>query len=255
MQDFIDKTANMKHMERSHRFAKNHRALGLGVMGYHAFLQKNMIPFESMEAKLWNTQIFKNLQAKAIKASENLAKLLGESPVCEGTGRRNTTLLAIAPTTSSSAILGQTSPGIEPYSSNYYKVGLAKGNFMRKNKFLKEVLASKNEDTDETWKSILVKDGSVQHLDFLSDKEKDVFKTFRELSQLEIIIQAATRQKYICQSQSLNLNIPPNAEPKDINALYIKAWELGVKGLYYQRSASVSQDMIRNIVSCASCEA
>lgn len=253
MEEFIQKSAGQPYMERTHRFASRHRALGLGVMGYHAYLQKNSIPFESMEAKFFNTQAFSRIRSQALNASEALAEAYGEPELLQGYGRRNTTLMAVAPTTSSSSILGQTSPGIEPYSSNYYKVGLAKGNFMRKNKFLKELLQQKGLDTDDIWNSILLKNGSVQHLEDLTEHEKSVFKTFREINPQEIIIQAATRQKYIDQSQSVNLNIPPQMPVKDVNNVMIEAWRLGVKSLYYQRSSSVAQEMANRFRECVSC--
>lgn len=253
MEEFIQKSAGQPYMERTHRFASRHRALGLGVMGYHAYLQKNNIPFESMDAKYFNSQAFSRIRSKALNASEALAEAYGEPEVLEGYGRRNATLMAIAPTTSSSSILGQTSPGIEPYSSNYYKVGLAKGNFMRKNKFLKELLERKGMDTEEVWNSILLKNGSVQHLEGLSQHEKEVFKTFREINPHEIVIQAAARQKHVDQSQSLNLNIPPQMPVKEVNALMIEAWRLGVKSLYYQRSSSVAQEMANRFRECVSC--
>ncbi|MEL7160734.1 MAG: ribonucleotide-diphosphate reductase subunit alpha, partial [Bacteroidota bacterium] len=155
----------------------------------------------------------------------------------------------------SSAILGQASPGIEPFSSNYYKAGLSKGNFMRKNKYLRRLLAAKGMDNEETWRDIMLQHGSVQHLQELSAEEKEVFKTFKEISQLEIIQQASIRQKFIDQAQSLNLNIPHDLPIKEVNKLLIEAWKLGVKTLYYQRSQSVSKEFVTNIVSCASCEA
>jgi ribonucleoside-diphosphate reductase alpha chain len=255
MQEFIVKTEGNHYLASANRFAKRHRALGLGVMGWHSYLQKNMIPFESMEAKQLTNEIFKLMQKKSMEASKALANIYGEPDVLKDYGRRNTTLLAIAPTTSSSAILGQTSPGIEPFSSNYYKAGLSKGNFMRKNKYLKELLAEKNMDTEETWRSVMLNQGSVQHLDGLTESEKAIFKTFKETSQLEIIQQASIRQKYIDQAQSLNLNIPHNLAVRDVNQLLIEAWKLGVKTLYYQRSQSVSKEFVSNIVSCTSCEA
>jgi ribonucleoside-diphosphate reductase alpha chain len=162
--------------------------------------------------------------------------------------------MAIAPTTSSSAILGQTSPGIEPMYSNYYKAGLAKGNFMRKNKYLQKLLLEKELDNEEVWRSIMLNNGSVNHIKELSENERNVFKTFKEISQLEIIQQASIRQKYIDQAQSLNLNIPSNLPVKEVNNLIIEAWKLGVKTLYYQRSQSVSKEMVTNLVSCSSCE-
>lgn len=253
MEEFVQKSANQPYMERTHNFAKRHRALGLGVMGYHAYLQKNNIPFESMEAKQFNSSAHAHIRREAEQGSRDLAEAYGEPELLKGYGRRNTTLMAVAPTTSSSSILGQTSPGIEPYSSNYYKVGLSKGNFMRKNKFLKALLQEKDMDREEIWQSILLKNGSVQHLDGLTEHEKAVFKTFREISPREIIIQAAARQKFIDQSQSLNLNIPPQVPVKEVNALMIEAWKLGVKSLYYQRSSSVAQEMANKFKECVSC--
>ncbi|MCF0072864.1 ribonucleoside-diphosphate reductase subunit alpha [Dyadobacter sp. CY261] len=254
LQEFIQKTEGNHFLAAANRFARRHRALGLGVLGWHSYLQKNMIPFEGMQAKQLTTQIFKGIQQKAEKATQELALIYGEPELLKGYGRRNTTLLAIAPTTSSSAILGQTSPGIEPFASNYYKAGLAKGNFMRKNKYLKALLAEKGIDNEETWRTIMLNHGSVQHLDELTREEKDVFKTFKEISQLEIIQQASIRQKYVDQAQSLNLNIPSNLPVKEVNKLLIEAWKLGVKTLYYQRSQSVSKELVTSLVTCQSCE-
>jgi ribonucleoside-diphosphate reductase alpha chain len=253
--EFVEKTQDNYYLKSAHNFAKNHRALGLGVMGWHSYLQKNKIAFESLDAKMLNAKIFKDLEARTLKASQDLARIYGEPEVLKDYGRRNTTLMAIAPTTSSSAILGQTSPGVEPYSSNYFKAGLAKGNFIRKNKFLKELLEEKGIDNEDTWRSIMLAHGSVQHLEGLSQEEKDVFKTFKEISQYEIILQASIRQKHIDQAQSLNINIPPSIPVKEVNQLIIEAWKLGVKTLYYQRSQSISKEMANNIVACVSCEA
>ncbi len=255
LQEFIAKTEGNYYLQSANNFAKRHRALGLGVMGWHSYLQKNMIGFESLDAKMKTNQIFSEIQEKAVKASQDLAKIYGEPELLKGYGMRNTTVMAIAPTTSSSAILGQTSPGIEPYSSNYYKAGLAKGNFMRKNKYLKKLLQEKNIDNEDTWRSIMLNHGSVQHMSELSQEEKDVFKTFKEISQYEIILQASIRQKYIDQAQSLNINIPSDVAIKDVNKLLIEAWKLGVKTMYYQRSQSVSKEFVTNLVSCVSCEA
>jgi len=255
LQEFIAKTEDNYYLKSANTFAKNHRALGLGVMGWHSYLQKNKIAFESLEAKMQTNVIFQNIQEKSIKASQELARIYGEPKVLKGYGLRNTTLMAIAPTTSSSAILGQTSPGIEPYSSNYYKAGLAKGNFMRKNKYLKKLLEEKGMDNEETWRSIMLNHGSVQHLESLTQEEKNIFKTFKEISQYEIVLQASIRQKYIDQAQSLNLNIPANIPIKEVNRLMIEAWKLGVKTLYYQRSQSVSKEFVTNLITCSSCEA
>jgi ribonucleoside-diphosphate reductase alpha chain len=254
LQEFIAKTEGNHYLEAANRFAKRHRALGLGVLGWHSYLQKNMIPFEGLQAKLLTTTIFKDIQEKAEKASAELARIYGEPELLKGYGKRNTTLLAIAPTTSSSSILGQTSPGIEPFSSNYYKAGLSKGNFMRKNKYLKRLLAEKGIDNEDTWRDIMLNHGSIMHLHELTEEEKSVFKTFKEISQLEIIQQAGIRQKYIDQAQSLNLNIPASLPVKSVNQLIIDAWKLGVKTLYYQRSQSVSKELVANLVNCASCE-
>jgi ribonucleoside-diphosphate reductase alpha chain len=254
LQEFISKTEGNYYLANANRFAKRHRALGLGVLGWHSYLQKNGIPFEGLRAKQLTAKIFRELQEKTEKATKDLARIYGEPELLKGYGRRNTTLMAIAPTTSSSAILGQTSPGIEPFSSNYYKAGLSKGNFMRKNKYLKELLASKNMDNEDTWRSIMLNQGSVLHLDGLTVEEKAVFKTFREISQLEIIQQASVRQQYIDQSQSLNLNIPADLSVKEVNKLLIEAWKLGIKTLYYQRSQSVSKELVNSLVTCSSCE-
>ena len=254
LEEFIKKTEGNYYLKNAQNFAKRHRALGLGVLGWHSYLQKNMIPFEGMKAKQLTDSIFKEISEKAEKATIELARIYGEPELLKGYGRRNTTLMAIAPTTSSSAILGQTSPGIEPFYSNFYKVGLAKGNFMRKNKYLEKLLIEKGIDNEEVWRGIMLNHGSVDHINELSENEKEVFKTFKEISQLEIIQQASIRQKYIDQAQSLNINIPSTVPIKEVNNLIIEAWKLGVKTLYYQRSQSVSKEMVTNLVSCKSCE-
>jgi ribonucleoside-diphosphate reductase alpha chain len=253
-QEFVDKTKGMRFMEAPHEFAKNQRALGMGVLGWHSLLQSKMMPFESLDAKMLNSDIWKTIREKADKASKELAELFGEPELLKGYGRRNVTTIAVAPTTSSSFILGQVSPSIEPLNSNYFVKKLAKGSFTFKNPYLKEILKKHKNDTDEVWKSILIRGGSVQHLDFLSSDEKDVFKTFGEISQKEIIIQASQRQKFIDQSQSLNIMIPPDIKPKEVSDLLIEAWRMGIKTLYYQRSANPAQELSRNIMTCTSCE-
>lgn len=254
LQEFIDKSANNFYLQEARNFAIRHRALGLGVMGYHSYLQQKMIPFESIQAKQITHQIFEEIWNKSNEASKELAAYYGCPELLKNYGRRNTTLIAIAPTTTSSAILGQTSPGIEPYVSNYYKVGLAKGNFMRKNKYLTAILQARKQDNEEVWRSIMSRQGSVQHLDILDDHEKKVFKTFGEISPLEIIQQAAVRQKFIDQSQSLNLMIPTNMPIREVNKVVIEAWKLGIKTLYYQRGSSVAKELVANLVNCSSCE-
>jgi len=243
-------------MEAPRKFAINQRALGVGVLGWHSYLQSLMIGFESMEAKMINNQIWKTIRDKTDSATKELANLYGEAPIYKDSSekRRNATTLAIAPTTSSSFILGQVSPSIEPLNSNYFVKDLAKGKFTYKNPYLKKILKEKDQDNDDVWKSVLVHGGSVQHLKCLTDQEKEVFKTFGEISQKEIVIQASQRQKYIDQGQSLNLMIPPNTKPKDVNELMIFAWEQGIKSLYYQRSANPAQELARSILKCQSCE-
>jgi ribonucleoside-diphosphate reductase alpha chain len=255
MTEFIDKTENDKYMQAPRNFAVNHRALGLGVLGWHSLLQKKNVAFESMDAKFLNVEVWKFIRSESDKATCDLATKYGEAPLLKGYGRRNTTTLAVAPTTSSSFILGQVSPSIEPLNSNYFVKDLAKGKFTYKNPYLKALLLEKDQDNDDVWKSILVKGGSVQHLDFLSQEEKDVYKTFGEISQKEIVIQASQRQKYIDQGQSLNIMIPPNTKPKEVNELMVFAWEMGIKSLYYQRSANPAQELARSILGCKSCEA
>jgi ribonucleoside-diphosphate reductase alpha chain len=254
MEEYIEKTKYIPLMENAHNFAKRQRAVGLGILGWHSFLQSKMIPFESNQAKILNIEITKNVWERSNTATVKLAELYGEPDMLRGYDRRNVTTLATAPTTSSSFALGQVSPSIEPLNSNYFVKDLAKGKFTYRNPYLQKLLESRGMDNAETWKSILISGGSVQHLDGLTQDEKDVFKTFGEISQLVIVQQAADRQKYIDQSQSLNLMIHPKTPMKDVNTLIIEAWRLGVKSLYYQRSTNPAQELARNILSCASCE-
>ena len=256
MTEFIEAASGTKHMERAVRFARRHRAIGIGILGWHSYLQANRIPFESMEASLTGAEIAKTIKERSYAASADLADRFGEPEVLEGYGRRNATTMAVAPTKSSSFILGQVSPSIEPIKSNYFVQDRAKLKVTYKNPHLQELLAQKGHDTDAVWDEIALRDGSVQHLDVLSEHEKDVFKTFSEISQLAIVDQAAARQQHIDQSQSLNLAIDPSATPvKDINRLYIEAWKKGVKSLYYQNGVNAAQSFSRNVLACRSCEA
>jgi ribonucleoside-diphosphate reductase alpha chain len=255
MEEYIDKTSGIQFMESSHNFAKTWRALGLGILGWHSYLQSKMIPFEGLQAQMETIKLAKFIDDKSLAATKELAEEYGEPVGMLGYGERNLTRSAVAPTTSSSFILGQVSPSIEPLASNYFTKDLAKGKFTYKNPFLKQLLADKGKDDFETWETILIRGGSVQHLDFLSDEEKSVFKTFSEITPLSIVQQAASRQKYIDQAQSLNLMIHPEVSTKDVNALLIEGWRLGVKTFYYQRSANPAQELVRDIMSCASCEA
>lgn len=255
MEEYIEKTKGIPFMEASYNFAVRWRALGLGILGWHTYLQSKMIAFESFAAHMENIKISKFIDDRSMIATKELALEYGEPSGMLGYGQRNLTRCAIAPTTSSSFILGQVSPSIEPLASNYFTKDLAKGKFTYKNPYLAKVLESKGQNTFEVWESILKRGGSVQHLDGLTQDEKDVFKTFSEITPLTIVQQAAARQKYIDQAQSLNLLIHPDVSAKDVNALLIEGWKLGVKTFYYQRSANPAQELVRNILECAVCEA
>ncbi len=240
-----EKRRAFSFMERAYNFAKENRAVGIGVLGWHSLLQSKMLPFASDEAMKLNIEAFALIKEKAYKASADLAKQYGAPKLLEKYGRRNTTLVSIAPTTSSAFILGQVSQSIEPLWSNCYVKDLAKLKVTVKNPFLKDVLAEKGKDDKVTWDSIRDNDGSVQHLDFLSDNEKEVFRTFAEIDQSKLITQAADRQKHIDQGQSLNIMVSPDMEVKEINQLYMQAAEEGIKALYYQHSMNAAQAMIR----------
>lgn len=256
MEDFIRRVEGIPFMQRAYNFAVRHRALGLGVLGWHSLLQSKRIPIESIDAYRLNTEVFRTIYDRAYNASADLARRFGEPEYLKGTGRRNATLLAIAPTKSSSFILGQVSPSIEPFMSNYHVKDLAKVKTTFKNPYLQQVLRERGKDTDEVWQSIAAHDGSVQHLDFLSDEERDTFKTFSEISQMTLVQQAAQRQAYIDQGQSLNLMIHPETPVRDINLLLLRAAEMGVKSLYYQYSVNAAQEFNRELLlSCRVCEA
>lgn len=266
MTEFIDKLEAMRDsdeeerrqafffMERTYNFAKRHRAIGLGALGWHSYLQSKMIPFESLDASKLNAWIFRDIQTKAWKASKELAELFGEPELLKGYGRRNTTLTAVAPTKSSAFILGQISEGIEPIRSNSFVKDTAKVKDSFRNPYLKDVLAKYGEDTRETWNSIRDHDGSVQHLKFLTDHEREVFKTFSEIDQYVVLDQAAIRQQFIDQSQSLNIMINPDMPAKEINDLYLFAWRNGVKTLYYQHGTNAAQQFSKDKI-CMMCEA
>ena len=254
MSEFIEKSNEIPFLHRANKFARRHRALGLGVLGWHSYLQANNIAFDSFQAMQKNNEVFRTLQEKTLKASQELAQRFGEPEILKGYGRRNTTLMSIAPTKSSSFILGSVSPSVEPFKSNYYVKDLAKIKTVYKNPFLEKLLKEKGLDNEEIWESILHNDGSVQHLAQLTDEEKEVFKTFSEISQLSVIQQAAQRQKYIDQGQSINIMVHPATPAKDLNQLYLTAEELGLKSIYYQYSMSAAQVFNRNLLSCSSCE-
>ena len=247
------------YLEKAYNFARRQRALGLGVLGWHSFIQSKDLPFDSKEAAKLNIEVFKLIKEKSYSASKELAEIFGEPEYLKGYGRRNVTLNAIAPTTSSAFILGQVSQSIEPIWSNCYVKDVAKMKVTIKNPILEKLLKELGKDTKEVWNSIKQADGSVQHLDFLTDHQKEVFRTFAEINQSTIINQAAIRQDYIDQSQSLNLMIAPDMPTKDVNKLLIDAWKLGVKTLYYQHSMNSAQAFARkklglNDLHCVACE-
>lgn len=242
-------------MKKAYAFAKANRAIGLWVLWWHSLLQSKMFSFEGFQARKLNKEIFELIQKRSYAASEALAQEYGEPEMLKGYGRRNTTLNAIAPTTSSAFILGQVSQSIEPYMSNCYVKDVAKLKVTIKNPYLEKLLEEKGQNTREIWLSIRDHDGSVQHLDFLTQEEKDVFKTFCEIDQMAIIYQAADRQQFTDQSQSLNVMISPKTPAKEVNYLYIQAWKLGIKTLYYQHSMNAAQQFSKKIISCSGCEA
>ncbi len=249
----LDDRQTFLFMERAYNFAKQNRALGMGTLGWHSLLQSKMLPFDSQEAFNLNTEVFKTLKDNSYKASKELAEKFGEPALLKGYGRRNATLNAIAPTTSSAFILGQVSQGIEPIWSNIYVKDIAKIKTTIKNPFLVTLLKEKGMDTPEVWRDIRDRDGSVQHLDFFSENEKEVFKTYSEIDQLAIIYQAANRQNYIDQGQSLNIIVHPDMPTKDVNKIHVTAWKLGLKSLYYQHSMNAAQKF-KQKKECTSCE-
>jgi ribonucleoside-diphosphate reductase alpha chain len=257
MQEFIDKSNGKESLKRTHKHAKKGRALGLGVMGWHTFLQQKNLPFNSVASTVHTRNIFNKIRGEAESASMDLAAEYGEPLWCRGTGMRNTHLLAVAPTVSNSVICGGISAGIEPLPANVYTFNGAKGTFIRKNKSLETLLESKGENKEKWWKQMLQEGGSVLGLpdSILSSEEKDVFLTFSETNQLELVKQAAERQKYIDQTQSLNLSFDPNDSPKWINQVHMEAWKLGVKTLYYLRTDSVIKgDLGSRQADCLSCD-
>ncbi len=247
--EFADKRLAFKFMERPYNFAVANRALGLGVLGYHSYLQSKKLAFESVEAGAINEEIFKLIKERSHAASAEMAKTYGEPELLKGYGMRHTTTMAIAPNTSSAFILGQVSQGIEPIWSNCYIKDVAKMKVVIKNPTLIDLLAEKGKDTKEVWDSIRDADGSVQHLDFLSEQEKAVYRTFAEIDQARVIELAADRQKYIDQGQSLNVMVAPDTPVKDINRLYIQAWQQGCKALYYQHSMNAAQQLTRKKIA------
>ena len=257
MEEFIQKSNGKDSLVRTHNHAKKGRALGLGVMGWHTFLQQKNLPFNSIASTVHTRNIFNKIRMEAETASMELAAEYGEPIWCRGTGMRNTHLLAVAPTVSNSVICGGISAGIEPLPANVYTFNGAKGTFIRKNKSLEALLESKGENKEKWWKQMLQDNGSVLGLPdhVLTAEEKDVFLTFPEINQLELVKQAAERQKYIDQTQSLNLSFDPNDSPKWINQVHMEGWKLGVKTFYYLRTDSVIKgDLGSRQADCISCD-
>lgn len=241
LQDFIDNAPDT--MVRAKYSAMRERSVGLGVMGLHSLFQAKGIPFESVMAKVWNKQIFKHIRKEADAASKLLAAQRGPCPDAEDAGvmERFSNKMAIAPTASISIIAGNASPGIEPYAANSFTQKTLTGSFTVKNKYLARVLEAKGQNTQEIWSSISTHEGSVQHLDFLSQEEKDVFKTAQEMDQRWVIEHAADRTPYICQAQSINVFLPANVHKRDLHQIHFQAWKKGVKSLYYCRSTSLQR--------------
>jgi ribonucleoside-diphosphate reductase alpha chain len=255
LDEFIDKGSLVPGLEKVVRHAQKGRAIGIGVLGWHTLLQSKNMPFEGFSTMMLNAEIFKYIHKQSIIQSKSMAYEFGEPEWCKGTGMFNTHLMAIAPTRSNSIISGDVSAGIEPIIANAYVDKTAKGTFIRKNPHLMVLLDKHGKNNDKIWKDIARKHGSVQHLDFLSDDEKNVFKTAYEINQMAIINQAAQRQKFVCQSQSLNLFFPVDVEPSYFNKVHIEAWKSGVKTLYYCRSkAGIQADVANRDDECLSCE-
>jgi ribonucleoside-diphosphate reductase alpha chain len=239
LEEFIQRAKYRKGFENAVRSAEKGRALGLGVLGWHTYLQEKNIPFEGLLAQFETRRIFSQIKIESERASRNLAEIYGEPLWCRGTGLRNTHLRAVAPTVSNSKLSGNVSPGIEPWAANVFTEQSAKGTFIRKNPTLIKVLRKHKLNNRDTWDQILSDGGSVQNINGLSDETKEVFKTFKEINQLELVKQAGLRQQYIDQSVSLNLAFPNEATPKWLNKVHMDAWKNGVKTLYYMRTESV----------------
>ena len=251
-------------LERARYSAERERSIGLGAMGFHAYLQKNAIPFEGAMATAANLEMFKYIKSNAQKETERLAVEKGACPDDDSCSVRNAHLLAVAPNASSSIICGNTSPSIEPYRANAYTQKTKSGSYLMKNKFLEEVLDKYGQNIDSTWTSIITNKGSCQHLDFLSDEEREVFKTAVEINQAWVVEHASMRQDYICQSQSVNLFFPPDVNKADLHNIHMLAWAKNMKTLYYLRSEAISRaDNVSNKVKreiifeqadCLNCE-
>ena len=241
LQDFIDRAP--QDMERAKYAAMRERSVGLGVMGFHSFLQSQNVPFESVIAKVWNIRMFKHIRGQADHASRMLADERGACPDAAeyGIQERFSHKMAIAPTASISIIAGNASPGVEPIAANVFLQKTLSGSFTVRNRHLQRLLAAKGQDNEDIWSSITTNKGSVQHLDFLTEQEKAVYKTALELDQRWIIEHAADRTPFICQSQSVNIFVPANVHKRDLHQIHFQAWKKGLKSLYYCRSMSIQR--------------
>lgn len=258
LQEFIDRAKNIKFFENTVRSATKGRAIGLGVLGWHTFLQSKGVPFVGIQANSYTRIMFEFIEKETLKASKAQAELYGEPEWCKGTGLRHTHHLAPAPTVSNAHISGGVSPSIEPIPANVYNLKTAKGVFIKRNKILEELLEKKGYNIDSVWDQILKDQGSVLGLPdyILNNEEKEIFLTFKEINQLEIIRQNSIRQKYVDQAISLNLCFDPNDSPKFISQVHKEAWKLGIKTLYYLRTESVLRgDNLQRLSDCVSCEA
>jgi ribonucleoside-diphosphate reductase alpha chain len=253
MEEFIQKASTIPGLGKAVRFAEASRALGLGVLGYHSYLQDNMLAFNSLGARLFNADLFRHIEKESVRASQWMAVELGEPEWCVGYGVRNTHTTAIAPTTSNAIISGSLSQGIEPIVANAFTQKTSKGTFIRKNTHLEKFLETKGLNTEETWASISANQGSVQHLEFLSEDEKEVFKTAYEIEQKEIIFQANQRQRWLSQSQSLNLFFGQDEDPQYIHEVHKEAAQSPyIKTLYYVRSESSLRAERQGCLACES---
>jgi ribonucleoside-diphosphate reductase alpha chain len=257
LQEFIDRSKNIRFMENTYRSASKGRAIGIGVLGWHTFLQEKGIPFAGLQANSYTRVMFDFIEKEALKASRAQAELYGEPEWCKGTGLRHTHHLAIAPTVSNAHISGGVSPSIEPIPANVFNLKTAKGTFIKKNPTLKKLLESKGYNIDSVWDQIAKDKGSVMGLPdyILTDEEKEVFLTFKEINPYEIVRQNGIRQKYVDQAISLNLTFDPSDSPKYISDVHKLAWKEGIKTLYYMRSESILRgDAIQRDDNCVACE-
>jgi ribonucleoside-diphosphate reductase alpha chain len=259
IEEYIEKGSKLSGLEKSVKFATEHRSIGLGVLAFHSFLQKKRVVFGDIASYSINHRIFSKLKSESDRASSWMAKYFGEPEMMKGYGLRNSTRLAQAPTKSTSYIMGgkklNLSEGVEAHKSNYASKKLAKIQSEVKNKELVDLLEIIGKNTRATWDSILLNNGSVQHLDFLTDIDKEIFRTFSEISQVDILKMAGQRQKFIDQGQSINIMVHPDTPSSEINKLHMLAFDEGIKGLYYQYSINAAQEFNRNLLTCSSCEA